>query len=103
MRGPPRGKECHRSGARTRRGGGFMNDRIVDVWGDRTPYSSGDVWPSRVDTHLSPGLDAAEVDRWVQSACVLCSNGCALDIAVKDDRIVGVRGRGDDRVNRGRL
>jgi ferredoxin-nitrate reductase len=44
-----------------------------------------------------------EVERWVQSACVLCSNGCGLDIAVKDDRIVGVRGRADDRVNHGRL
>jgi anaerobic selenocysteine-containing dehydrogenase len=39
----------------------------------------------------------------VQSACVLCSNGCALDIGVKDGRIVGVRGRSIDRVNRGRL
>ena len=34
------------------------------------------------------------VDRWVQSACVLCSHGCALDIGVRDGRIVGVRGRG---------
>jgi ferredoxin-nitrate reductase len=39
----------------------------------------------------------------VQSACVLCSNGCGLDIAVRDGRIVGVRGRDQDRVNRGRL
>ncbi|MBV9064911.1 MAG: molybdopterin-dependent oxidoreductase, partial [Methylobacteriaceae bacterium] len=37
------------------------------------------------------------------SACVLCSNGCALDIGVKDGRIVGVRGRAADDVNRGRL
>src|SRR6185503_13775010 len=29
--------------------------------------------------------------------------GCGLDIGVKDGRIVGVRGRGDDHVNRGRL
>src|SRR5262249_24575814 len=35
--------------------------------------------------------------------CVLCSNGCALDIGVKDGKIVGVRGREMDRVNRGRL
>ena len=34
---------------------------------------------------------------------MLCSNGCGLDIAVKDDRVVGVRGRAGDRVNRGRL
>ena len=43
------------------------------------------------------------MDSWVQSACVLCSNGCGLDIGVKDGRIVGVRGRADDHVNRGRL
>ena len=43
------------------------------------------------------------MDRWVQSASILHSNGDALDIAVKDGRIVGVRGRADDRVNHGRL
>src|SRR5437660_1288925 len=71
-------------------------DRIADVWGERTPYA--DEWPARVDEHLE-----AEPDHWVQSCCVLCSNGCALDIGVKDGRIVGVRGREVDRVNRGRL
>ncbi|HEU4997498.1 MAG TPA: molybdopterin-dependent oxidoreductase [Lapillicoccus sp.] len=60
-------------------------------------------WDARVDSYLLPGVAAAEVDRWVHSACVLCSNGCGLDIAVKDDRMVGVRGRGSDRVNAGRL
>ncbi|HEY8525276.1 MAG TPA: molybdopterin-dependent oxidoreductase [Acidimicrobiales bacterium] len=39
----------------------------------------------------------------MQSASILHSNGDALDIAVKDGRIVGVRGRADDRVNHGRL
>ncbi len=39
----------------------------------------------------------------MQSASVLHSNGDAMDIAVKDGRIVGVRGRAVDRVNRGRL
>jgi len=33
----------------------------------------------------------------------MCSNGCACDIGVRDGRIVGVRGRAVDRVNRGRL
>lgn len=33
-----------------------------------------------------------EPDAWVHSACIRCSNGCRLDIAVKDGRIVGVRG-----------
>ncbi|MFC5262848.1 molybdopterin-dependent oxidoreductase [Kribbella qitaiheensis] len=34
---------------------------------------------------------------------MLCSNGCACDIAVKDGRMVGVRGRAVDRINHGRL
>ena len=42
-------------------------------------------------------------DRWVHSACVLCSNGCGLDIAVKDNRIVGVRGDARHPVNFGHL
>ena len=71
-------------------------DSIKDVWGPRTPHAG--TWPVRVDEKTTE-----EPDRWVQSACVLCSNGCALDIGVKDGRIVGVRGRGVDRVNKGRL
>jgi hypothetical protein len=47
----------------------------------------------RVDSFLEPGVGADEVDRWVQSASILHSNGDGLDIAVKDSRIVGVRGR----------
>ncbi|HTM90768.1 MAG TPA: hypothetical protein VL095_00010 [Flavisolibacter sp.] len=31
-------------------------------------------------------------DKWVQSACLLCSNGCGMDTGVKDGRITGVRG-----------
>jgi anaerobic selenocysteine-containing dehydrogenase len=46
---------------------------------------------------------ASEQVEWVQSACVLCSNGCGMDVGVHDGRIVGVRGRGSDRVNHGRL
>src|SRR5690606_19919974 len=49
------------------------------------------------------GLGPEDVDRWAQSASILHSNGDALDIAVKDGRIVGVRGRAADRVNHGRL
>ncbi|WP_043497564.1 molybdopterin oxidoreductase family protein [Georgenia sp. SUBG003] len=78
-------------------------DRIADVWGTRTPYGPGETWPTRVDTHLEEGLTPDDVDRWVQTASILHSNGDALDIAVKDDRIVGVRGRAGDRVNHGRL
>jgi anaerobic selenocysteine-containing dehydrogenase len=69
---------------------------IADVWGPRTPYF-GD-WPERVDERI-----LEEPERWVQSACVFCSNGCAMDVAVRNGRIVGVRGRAVDRVNRGRL
>ena len=71
-------------------------DSIADVWGPRTPYVGE--WPERVDERPSTSRTAG-----CQSACVLCSNGCALDIGVKDGRIVGVRGRAADRVNRGRL
>jgi anaerobic selenocysteine-containing dehydrogenase len=78
-------------------------DRIADIWGPRTPHGKGSVWPARVDVHLEDGVSDSEVDRWVQSACLLCSNGCGCDIAVKDGRMVGVRGRATDVVNHGRL
>jgi hypothetical protein len=71
--------------------------------GPRTPYGPGEPWPARVDQFLADGLDGSDVDRWAQSASVLHSNGDAMDIAVKDGRIVGVRGRAVDRVNHGRL
>jgi anaerobic selenocysteine-containing dehydrogenase len=78
-------------------------DRIAEPWGTRTPYGPGETWPTRVDSYLADGLTEDDVDRWVQSATILHSNGDALDIAVKDDRICGVRGREVDRVNHGRL
>jgi anaerobic selenocysteine-containing dehydrogenase len=78
-------------------------DRIAEPWGSRTPYAPGETWPTRVDMYLDGGLTEDDVDRWVQSATVLHSNGDGLDIAVKDGRIVGVRGRAVDRVNHGRL
>jgi len=77
-----------------------MVDRIADPWGDRTPYAPGEPWPVRVDEHLG---DPGPVDGWHRSASVLHSNGDAMDIAVRGGRIVGVRGRADDRVNHGRL
>src|SRR3954447_3350889 len=80
-----------------------MTDRIADPWGSPTPYARGDRWPVRVDSHLEAGVTAAAVDEWVPTASILHSNGDALDIAVKDGRIVGVRGRADSRVNHGRL
>lgn len=71
-------------------------ERVHDPWGPRSPYL-GD-WPVRVDVHT-----VDDPDHWVQSACVLCSNGCAMDVGVKDGVLVGVRGRAEDRVGRGRL
>ncbi len=80
-----------------------MVDRIAEPWGARTPYTAGERWPDRVDGYLDGGLGEQDVDRWVQSAAVLHSNGDGIDIAVKDGRIVGVRGRQVDRVNHGRV
>ena len=56
-----------------------------------------------MDTHLDPEIEADQVGRWVQAGYVLCSNGCALDISVKDGRMVGVGGRAVDLVDHGRL
>src|SRR3954465_780206 len=71
-------------------------DSISNIWGERTPYKGS--WPERVDERVEE-----EPEKWVQSACVLCSNGCGMDIGVKDGKIVGVRGRAVDSVNHGRL
>jgi anaerobic selenocysteine-containing dehydrogenase len=80
-----------------------MTDRIADPWGERTPFARGERWPVRVDLQLEDGVAERDVERWVPSASILHSNGDGQDIAVKDGRIVGVRGRADDRVNHGRL
>jgi ferredoxin-nitrate reductase len=71
-------------------------DSIHDIWGSRTPYNKD--WPVRVDENFTE-----EPDQWIPSACVLCSNGCGLQIGVKDGHIVGVRGNANDRINHGRL
>jgi ferredoxin-nitrate reductase len=80
-----------------------MEDRIESPWGERTPFGAGEEWPTRVDVQLAEDVGEGQVDRWVRSASLLHSNGDAMDIAVVDGRIAGVRGREDDRVNRGRL
>src|SRR4051812_17635176 len=71
---------------------------VQDIWGERTPFKGQGKWPERVDYRATD-----KPERWVQSACVLCSNGCGIDIGVKQGRIVGVRGRAIDPVNKGRL
>lgn len=54
----------------------------------------------RIDQNL---CIAGEPDQWVRSACILCSNGCGLEIGVKDEKIVGVRGIPNHPVSFGHL
>ncbi|GAA5964111.1 hypothetical protein JCM8115_005345 [Rhodotorula mucilaginosa] len=72
------------------------------IWGERQPFHGDDkAWEPRVDScYVEP---PESIESWVQSACVLCSNGCAMDVGVKDGKVVAVKGRADDRVNKGRL
>src|ERR1044072_1019096 len=77
-------------------------DRIAEPWGGRTPFARRAAWPERVDACLEDGVDPSGVS-WVPTASILHSNGDALDIAVRDGRMVGVRGVGRSRTNRGRL
>ncbi len=79
----------------------MATDRMSDLWGPRTPVRRGGEWPARSDQVIN--VHEGQVERWVPSACVMCSYGCGVDIAVAGDRIVGVRGRAEDRTNRGRL
>jgi ferredoxin-nitrate reductase len=80
-----------------------VTDRIKEPWGERTPLGQSETWPVRVDQFLEGGVSEDDVDRWVRTASILHSNGDALDIAIIDGRIVGVRGRGVDSVNKGRV
>src|SRR3954452_24474373 len=77
--------------------------RIAEPWGLRTPYAAGEPWPVRVDAYLEPGVAEEDVDAWVPTASILHSNGDGLDLAVRDGRLVGVRGRAVDRVSHGRV
>ena len=52
---------------------------VTDIWGARTPYHHD--WPVRVDEQPSDTPES-----WAQSACLLCSNGCGLDIGVRTAR-----------------
>ena len=62
--------------------------KIADPWGEHTPYGPGEPWPVRVDQHLADGVAPADVERWVQTASLLHSNGDAMDVAVRDGRLV---------------
>jgi ferredoxin-nitrate reductase len=55
---------------------------------------------SRVDMNV---YSQGEVDKWVYSTCNICSIGCGCYIAVKDNKIVGIKGNAAHPINRGRL
>src|SRR3954468_24696043 len=57
-------------------------DAATDICGQRTPYRGEGDWPLRVDERT-----LEDPEHWIQSACVLCSNGCGLDIGVNKGRI----------------
>ena len=84
-----------------------LTDRLAQAaaWvGERARGPHGPAhspWPVRVDAFFEDGVGEEDVERWAQSASILDSNGDATDIAVKDGRIVGVRGRAADRINHG--
>ena len=63
-------------------------DAIADPWGRRTPFGPSDPWPVRVDQYLAEGTGIDDVERWVRTAS-LHSNGDAMDVAVRGDRIGG--------------
>src|SRR5579885_300173 len=73
--GRPRNDSCYgthlvskpKSAARGVRLMGPSRDSVKDIGGPRTPNYGEGLWPGRVDEHL---LD--ELERWVQSCCVLC-------------------------------
>jgi ferredoxin-nitrate reductase len=77
--------------------------RDGDHWGPPTPTDRGERWPTRVDEQYAAGVRPEDVEQWAHTASLLHSNGDAIEVAVKDERIVGVRGVARDRVNRGRL
>src|SRR5215212_173967 len=52
-----------------------MTNRIANLWGERTPFGPGEEWPVRVDQILEEGVSEDDVDRWIQTASILHSNG----------------------------
>ncbi|MDP4162207.1 MAG: molybdopterin-dependent oxidoreductase [Bacillota bacterium] len=54
----------------------------------------------RIDLNV---YSQGEVDKWVYSTCNICSVGCGCHIAVKNEKIVGIKGNPSHPINRGRL
>ena len=57
-------------------------DSIHDL-GARTPYEGA--YPVSVGAERT----VEEPQRWVQSYCVFCSNGCGIDVGVREGRTMG--------------
>lgn len=76
---------------------GRMRDALPPV------IRRGSPWPVRVDVFLEDGVTEDDVECWVPAASAAGSHGDAVDLAVRGGRVVGVRGRANDRVNHGRL
>jgi ferredoxin-nitrate reductase len=55
---------------------------------------------TRVDLNV---YTQGEIDKWAYSTCGICSIGCGCHIAVKNNKIVGVRGNAKHPTNMGRL
>lgn len=55
------------------------------------------------DPVLGFSAERKHADKWVNSTCGYCSVGCGMQLGVKYDRVVSVRGNPDHPVNRGKL
>lgn len=87
-------------------------DAAEDIWG---PEPLTNMYGQRVlmSTPLKNRKNGSRrlvlcAGRSLMSPCRNCaedvtSNGCGVDYGVKNNKIVGVRGRAMDRVNKGRL
>ncbi|MFJ6350534.1 molybdopterin-dependent oxidoreductase [Streptomyces sp. NPDC092046] len=53
--------------------------------------------------NYSEGSAALQPDRTVRSACQFCNSNCAIDVAVRADRVISVQGSSGDPVQRGNI
>lgn len=55
------------------------------------------------DPVLGFTAERKHADKWVNTTCGYCSVGCGMQLGVKDQRVVSVRGNPDHPVNQGKL
>lgn len=55
------------------------------------------------DPVLGFSAERKHADRWVNTTCGYCSVGCGMQLGVRGDRVVSVRGNPEHPVNRGKL